>query len=188
LFLGVLLAVEISIDKRLPPKEGQRALVPKRGVVFSPILVRWVIRFLEEWRHGRSEDQNQIARIENDLNFMAVFGTHPDTRGVVIRDGEKVIAYSIFAPYFKDACIGLFGKVLRGYENLGVVLTVEKCKEMHRLGFKYAYLANMKNDFKRGLLWAGKEIEVYSELWHENPGIKRGGKITTEEYLNVMTG
>lgn len=182
----------MNLDNHDFRKEYHRA--QRKNPVFSILPysyerdVAGIIRFLEEWRHGRSEDQNQIARIENDLNFMAVFGTHPDTRGVVIRDGEKVIAYSIFAPYFKDACIGLFGKVLRGYENLGVVLTVEKCKEMHRLGFKYAYLANMKNDFKRGLLWAGKEIEVYSELWHENPGIKRGGKITTEEYLNVMTG
>ena len=122
--------------------------------------------FLDEWRYSRTDEQNQFARIESDLNFLVNYGHNKDIFGVIIRDVEKIIAYCIFAPYTKNTCTSFFSKILRGYKNLGTFLTVEKCKSMKESGFSEYYIGSINNDFKKSLIWASKTIKMYhAELY-----------------------
>lgn len=124
--------------------------------------VAGILTFLDEWRHSRSEKLNRFAYIENDLNFLVNYGRNNFVKGVIIRDGDKVIAYSLYVPYKENSCVSCYSKVLRGYEKLGVLLTVEKCKYMKEDSFSFMYLGGINNDFKKSLLWAGKTIELYA--------------------------
>ncbi len=141
--------------------------------------------FLETWRNGRTPEKNAIAAIENDLNFLTVFGREDFVYGVVIRHEGNIIAYCLYSDYLPEVCTGLFSKVLRGYENLGVVLTFEKCKSMMSNGFKFSYIANFNNDFKKSLAsWAGEEIAIYAERIYKDEGMTFAS--TPERYLNSM--
>lgn len=144
-----------------------------------------ILEFLENWRYGRSEEQNSMAMIENDLNFITTFGRDAFVYGVVIRHEEKIVGYCLYSHYFSNMCTGLFSKILRGYENLGVVLTFEKCKSMLEKGFDFAYVANLNNDFKKSLAsWAGEEITIYSERIHKDDGMTFPS--IPERYLNSL--
>jgi hypothetical protein len=105
--------------------------------------------------------------------------------GVVIRHEEKVIGYCLYSDYFSNVCTGVFSKVLRGYENLGAVLTFEKCKSMLEKGFDFAYVANFNNDFKKSLAsWAGKETVIYSERIYKDENMTFAS--IPERYLNSI--
>lgn len=145
-----------------------------------------VLVFLESWRNGRTEELNAIAMIENDLNFLASYGRDPKVKGVVIRHEGRVIAYCLYVPYFENVCTSVFSKILRGYENLGVVLTVEKCKAMKQDGFSHAYLANANNGFKKSLGWAGEKISVYAERVYKDEGMTFNNY--PEKYLHSIRG
>jgi hypothetical protein len=144
-----------------------------------------ILEFLESWRYGRDEEKNNIAVVENDINFFTTFGRDVHVYGVVIRHENRVIAYSLYSSYFDQTCTGIFSKVLRGYTNLGTVMTFEKCKSMLKNGFKYAYVANFNNDFKKSLAsWAGEQITVYAERIHQDESmVFRSGP---EQYLKSM--
>ncbi len=141
-----------------------------------------LVGFLEEWRWGRTDEQNDIAAIENDLNFLASWGKEVTTKGVVIRHEGHVIAYCLYVPYFDKTCTSVFSKILRGYESLGVVLTVEKCKAMKADGFDFAYLANLNNDFKKSLKWAGTTFTLYAERVYKDESMTF--LHVPEKYLN----
>ncbi len=152
---------------------------------YTPRDIGDLVVFLENWRNGRTEEQNAIARIENDLNFLAAFGQESFVQGTIIRDDGKVIGYNIFVPYFGDACVSVFGKVLRGYENLGVFLTYEKCKAMHSAGFSQVYLSGMNTDFKKSMRWAGETISIVAERIYK--GDRHNFRTTPEPYLDSLT-
>lgn len=144
-----------------------------------------IVAFLETWRWSRTPEQNDIAIIENDLNFLASFGRDAFTRGVVIRHEDRIVAFCLYVGYFGGACTSVSSKILRGYESLGVVLTVEKCRAMKADGFNTAYLANMNNDFKKSLHWAGRTIALYAERIHKDEGMSF--MTIPERYLNSVT-
>jgi hypothetical protein len=146
-----------------------------------------IIEFLESWKWTRSEFLNQFAHIENDKNFLKEYGSQPYVKGVIIRLENKVIAYCLYIPYYKkDICLSMYSKVLRGYENLGVVLTVEKCKSMKKAGFEAAFLGSINNDFKRSVVWAGKIIETKSCELYRSPEVKFRPGTTPEIYSTIL--
>ncbi|HRH30688.1 MAG TPA: hypothetical protein PK886_01295 [Candidatus Paceibacterota bacterium] len=145
-----------------------------------------LLKFLEEWRFARSDDANKYAFIENDLSFLVGYGGESYVKGVIIRDNSKnkIIGYCLFIPQTKDLCISVYSKVLRGYENLGVLLTFEKCKYVKEEGYKKLNLGSINNDFKKSLEWAGNLKEVFSTEIYRFSQMKF--KNTPEEYSTLL--
>lgn len=140
--------------------------------------------FLDTWRMYKVEQQKIFADIEKDMNFLASFGREDFVKGIVIRHAGRIISYCIYAHYFDSTCTSIFSKSLRGYENLGAFQTIEKCKAMKEDGFTHAYAANIVNEFKKSLHWAGEVITIYAERDYKDEGLRFGS--TPERYLNSI--
>jgi len=142
--------------------------------------------FLEQWKNVRSDEQNKIALIENDVRFLDQYGTLDSVKGIVVFDRDVVVAYALFIPSIieKESCTSVFSKVLRGYTDLGMFLAIKKYHHMQQLGFKKAYIGSINNDFKKHFVSSGKLITTWGSQIYKSPGTTF--KKSAQAYVNVL--
>ncbi len=146
--------------------------------------VAGLLKFLTAWRHVRSDRQNKHANIFNDINFLAHFGFDERITGIVIKDAGNIVAYNLNLPNDLDAieCISAFSKVLRGHENLGIILKIENAKAMLANGFERVNIGHINNDFKKRLARHGSTIKLYSRQLYKDEKLEL--KMPENEWLS----
>jgi len=118
--------------------------------------------FLEEWSHSRSEEKNKYAKIENDNHFLDTYGNNEEIMGIVVKDGQKIVAISFACPSLDQQAIGVINKCLRGYVQLGIFTFVQRAKLMQSRGFTKCYIGSINNDFKKKFIHLGNLQSSFS--------------------------
>lgn len=143
-----------------------------------------LLKFIEKWKSTRSDDQNKYANTTNDLIFLSTFGADEKVKGVIIKDGENIIAYNLYTlnDLNNKECISAFSKVLRGYDNLGLILKIECIKSMLENSFEKVNIGDINNDFKKRLATHGEIIKLYAKKLYKNENFDL--KMSEKEWLS----
>jgi hypothetical protein len=130
-------------------------------------------------------DQRPVAKLrikgmENDKFFLDNYLEDSGIDGEVAINGDKIIGYIVFAPgYLTYSAVGLIGKCLRGYKELGMRLHIAGGRRALAKGFTRMAIGEIdpseKGSFKSRLAMNGESIKLYSYEIFRSSKIKLHG-------------
>ncbi len=145
-----------------------------------------LLEFFDQWDQ-RPVTKLRIKGMENDKFFLDNYLKDPGIDGEVAINGNKIIGYIVFAPgYPTNSAVGLIGKCLRGYKELGMRLHIAGGRRALAKGFTKIAIGEIdlgeKGSFKSRLAMNGETINLYSYEIFRSPKIKLHG-----DYLGSIT-
>lgn len=123
-----------------------------------------LLEFFDKWDQIQ-DTRLKVRGMENDMYYLDNYLGDPDIDGEVAIDKDKIIGYTVFAPACPaGTAVGLFGKCLRGYRELGIRLNVARARRALAKGYKRLAIGGVNSggqgSFKMRLAMNGEIIKL----------------------------